>query len=245
MSGTKGQYVADLFSGVGGVAKAARALGFSAREWELLHGDNSDLTRPCVLYKLEQDIKNGKVLAAMLAPPCSSFSPARDRTCVIRSKEFPYGLANLSDKDAEKVRVGNLCFKSAFRIIRVLNKYNVPWILENPHSSKCWYLPEFRKLMSLSSVHVRVTDFCCYGTKWRKRTRLLIGNVEYEDSLRLQRTCSGTRGFCGRTNKQHFQLTGSGPGGVPWTRIAQPYPKRLCHHLAHVLLAYKLVVPAD
>ena len=247
--GMKGQYFADLFSGVGGVAKAARRLGFSAREWELLHGENSDLTRlvtrPCVIYKFEQDIKHGKVLAAMLAPPCSSFSPARDRTCVVRTKDAPYGLDNLSPKDAEKVRIGNLCFKAAFRIIRVLNKYNVPWILENPHSSKCWYLPEIQNLMNLPSVHVRVTDFCCHGTRWRKRTRFLIGNINEQDTMRLQQTCSGTRGFCGRTNQQHFQLTRSGPRGVPWTRIAQPYPKRLCHHLAHSLLDYKFVIPAS
>ena len=241
----RGQYLADFFSGVGGVAKAARALGFNAREWELLHGENNDLTRPCVVYKIKQDVKHSKIIAAMLAPPCSSFSPARDRTCVVRTKQHPYGVPQLTPGDAEKVRLGNSCFKSAYEIICCLNKYGIPWILENPHSSKCWYLPEMQKLMSLPTVHVRVTDFCCYGTRWRKRTRLLIGNIDPQDSLGLQKTCSGTRGFCGRSNRKHFQLTGSGPGGVPWTRIAQPYPRQLCHVLAHTLVVDKLVVPAD
>ena len=36
--GVKGQYVADLFAGKGGVAKACRQLGYRTKEWELSRG---------------------------------------------------------------------------------------------------------------------------------------------------------------------------------------------------------------
>ena len=236
------QYFADFFSGHGGVARSARALGFRSREWELLHGPSGDLTKPAVLSNIRTDISNRKIVAAMLAPPCSSFSPARDRTSVIRDKNHPWGLPNISIRDQEKVRLGNQCLRSSLRIIKWLDDMGVPWVLENPHSSKMWYVPELIKLQQADHTHVIVTDFCQFGTCWRKRTRLLCGNLQWDDVARCQRTCLG-HGICSRTNKQHFQLTGSNKHGVPWTRVAQPYPHQLCHALAFTLTAPARIVP--
>lgn len=239
----RGRYVADLFAGSGGVSRAIRNMGFSAREWELPKGDDHDLTKPAVVFKLQEDIRHKKIIAVMMAPPCSSFSRARDRTKVIRSPQFPFGVPGLSEQDAAKVNLGNACFATCVKLIRLLNKYDIPWILENPHSSKCWYLPSLQRLSKMPNVYYCVTYFCCHGTKWRKRTRLMVGNIQEQDAMRLNRLCTGSRGICGRANAPHHQLTGSGPGGIPWTRIAQPYPKPLCRDLAHVLLARWRVVP--
>ena len=243
MRNLKGQYVADFFAGHGGVSRAVRKVGFTCREWEILKGPEHDLTHPCVVSKILADVSKCKIIAAMLAPPCSSFSPARDRTRVIRSKEYPWGLPDLPLPEQDKVAVGNRCFRSALRIIKALDSHKIPWILENPHSSKCWYLPGLRRLAASAHVHTRVLDFCQYGTPWRKRIRFLLGNIDSFDSLRLDnRLCSG-HGVCSQTDKRHFHLTGSNKQGVPWTRISQPYPPRLCHDLAYVLVAPQLVVP--
>ena len=196
-----------------------------------------DLTDRRVIFKIREDIRRGRIVAVMLAPPCSSFSPARDRTSVIRTRSSPWGLPGLSEKDQQKVEQGNSCIKAALEIIGDLNKYTIPWILENPHCSKMWFLPPLQKLVNDASVHVRVCDFCQFGTKWRKRTRFLIGNCDETDSLRLQRTCQAKNGHCSRSGKKHFHLTGSNNKGTPWTLIAQPYPSRLCHSLAHTLLS--------
>ena len=149
----RGRFFCDFFAGKGGVARAARDMGFNTREWELLHGENHDLTSLKVLSKVCQDIRQGKVLAAMFAPPCSSFSIARDRTMVIRTPQYPWGLPNLPPHEQLKVNVGNACFRSAFKLIRLLDRFGLPWILENPHSSKCWYLPPLRKLLGSSSCY--------------------------------------------------------------------------------------------
>eukprot|EP00438_Fugacium_kawagutii_P006663 Skav225702 [mRNA] locus=scaffold1817:290507:291919:+ [translate_table: standard] len=234
--GMKGQYVADLFAGKGGVAKACRQLGYKTKEWEINRGVHFDLTRPSVLRQIRRDIAQGLLLAAMLAPPCSSFSIARDRTAVIRTKQYPWGVPDhlLSSADQVKVRVGNQCFRAAIKIISWLDKYGIPWILENPFTSKCWYLPPLQKLMQSSHVQVVQVDFCYYGTRWRKRTQLLCGNLDAQDVRRLRHLCSG-RGLCSFSGKQHFQLTGSNHQGIPWTRVAQPYPAGLCRDLAFTL----------
>ncbi len=240
---SKGEYVADFFAGSGRVSRAIRKAGFSAREWEILKGPDGDLTRPCVLRSINFDIDKGRIVAAMLAPPCSSFSPARDRTRVVRSRDFPYGLPDLPAHEQVKVDIGNNCVKSALKIISWLDKRKIPWILENPRSSKMWYLPEMIKWMQSSHVVDNVADFCQYGTAWRKRTRFLAAHICEDDLQRIRRQCHGPPGYCCRTGRKRFQLTGSSPGGTPWTLIAQPYPHVLCHHLAHALTAHLRVVP--
>lgn len=151
----------------------------------------------------------------MLAPPCSSFSPARDRTRVVRSRDFPYGLPDLPAHEQVKVDVGNNCVKSALKIISWLDKRNIRWIPENPRSSKTWYLPEMVKLMQSSHVIDNVADFCQYGTAWRKRTRFLAAHICEDDLHRIRRQCHGPPGYCCRTGRKHFQLTGSSPMGGP------------------------------
>jgi hypothetical protein len=234
----KGCYVGDLFSGHGGVAKAARQAGFSARDWELLHGTEGDLCRPAVQRVLIADAKQGKLIASMLAPPCSTFSPARDRTSVIRTREHPWGLVGISIKDQIKVDIGNRCIQAAIKLITQFDHNGIPWILENPHSSKIWFIAELIQLSNNSNTHTVITDFCQFGTPWRKRTRFLCGNIDKQDTERINKQCTGC-GVCSKSGSKHFQLTGSNKQGIPWTRTAMPYPAKLCHGLAHALTAHK------
>lgn len=234
----KGQYVADLFSGQGGVARACEALGFQSREWDIRYGQHCDLTSARVLSRLKQDIKWGRVLAVMLAPPGDSFSAARDRASVVRTRDWPWGLPPefLSIAEQKKIQLGNACFRSCISLIRLLDRHRIPWILENSASSKCWYLPYFHRLCSQPHVQTVISDFCQFGTRWRKRTRFCCGNIELDDLHRLQHKCSG-HGMCSRTGRPHFQLTGTGPGNRNWTAIAQSYPVKLSEALAYSLTA--------
>ena len=234
----KSCYIADLFSGEGGVAAACERLGFSARQWDIRFGHRCDLTSEPVLRALKHDVKTGKAIAVMMAPPCDSFSVARDRTKVIRTALEPWGVSAklLTEVEQHKIQSGNACFSSCFALIRILDAHHVPWILENPASSNCWYLPFFKQLVLQPHVKSIVADFCQFGTPWRKRAKFLAGNISADDLHRIEKRCSG-RGLCDQTHRAHFQLTGTGPGGRNWTAIAQPYPKRLCDALAHALTA--------
>ncbi len=215
-----------------------RRLGFNAREYEVRRNPLYDLTCRKTLKHIHADFDKGLVIAAMLAPPCDTFSPARDRTAVIRTKDCPWGLPRhlVSDKDWEKLKRGNQTMRAAIGIAKHMLKRNLPWALENPHPSKCWSIPGLKTLSADTHVDVMVVDFCAYGTPWRKRTRILVGNVAEPDLGRLaNKRCPATDGFCPFRNRKHFELTGSSHDGTPWARIAQPYPAKLCRDLAHIL----------
>lgn len=210
--------------------------GLCRKKWEISRGSEFDLTSRWVLKKIQKDINARLVIAAMLAPPCSSFSVARDRTAVIRTKAVRWGLPydQLSPTDYIKVQTGNRCFKAALQIVQWLDQLRIPWILENPATSKCWRLPPLQKLERSPHVVCVLADFCQYGCAWRRRTKLMCGNLDSQDVDRLHRLCTG-RGLCSRTQKSHFQLTGSNRQGIPWTRVAQPYPAGLCKDVAFSL----------
>ena len=234
----KGYYIADLFSGSGGVSAACERLGFVSREWDVRLGSQCDLTNRKILNCLKRDIKAGRVLAVMLSPPCESFSVGRDRIRAIRSRDWPWGLPSslLSEVDRTIVSRGNACFRSCKSLITLLERYHVPWILENPATSKCWFLPFLQHVQAQPHCETVVTDFCQYGTIWKKRTKFLCSNIPCDDLHRLQHICTG-KSLCSHSNKPHFQLQGKGPGGKRWTAIAEPYPAQLCDGLAYALTA--------
>ena len=231
-----GKYIADLFAGKGGVAHQCRRLGYKAKEWELERGIQYDLTSRKVRRRLISDIKRGRVLGAMLAPPCTTFSIARNRTKVIRSRDYPWGLPGscLTEVERQKVEEGNRCFEAAFQIIYHLNKHHIPWLLENPQSSMCWHLPPIRDLIDKHGCCLITLDFCQFGTRWKKPTSILAGQLDMQDLGRLQLRCRGADGTCSRTLKKHWQLTGTYKG-VNLTKLAQPYPTTLCKQLAWAL----------
>lgn len=218
------------------MSRALRRRGFSARDWDLLRGNEYDLTRRPVQRLVKLDAQRGLILGAMLAPPCSSFSPARDRTRVIRSRQYPWGIPGIDGRDGMKLETGNRCLRGALDLVRCFHALRIPWIWENPRGSKMWYVKELCDLENDADVISITADFCQFGKKWRKRTKFLCGHIPEQDLARLSKMCQGKRGVCSATGCRHFQLSGSNKRGMPWTRIAQPYPGPLCEALAHALV---------
>ena len=130
-------YFADLFSGDGGVARAVRRLGGNARSWDICHGHQYDLTAPAVQRFLAQEAHHGRLAAAMLAPPCASFGPAGSRRRPLQPSDRPWGLppAALSEREQQRLQVGNATLKAALTLMKAFTRAGVPWIFEHPHSS--------------------------------------------------------------------------------------------------------------
>ena len=82
-----------------------------------------------------------------------------------------------------------------------------------------------KQLVNRNGHKVRFT-FCAYGTKWQKATTLAVWGTSAFDSL--ARSDSRHDGICTFTGQPHKILMGYGEGGVPWTLIAEPYPRKLC-----------------
>ena len=244
----RGRFVADTFCGVGKVGRSVERRGFGARFYDILIDPlEGDMTREKNIRYLVSCANTGKLIGIMLAPVCSSWSQARHRTNVIRSYESPWGLPfalrkkPFSENDQKALDIGNKTMSSAFRLAKAVHRCGVPWILENPFTSICWQTEEAKALANMANVSWVVVDFCHFGTDWRKRTGLLIGNCDSVDieSLRKCR-CQGV-GVCSYTGKKHIQLTGSDPTGIPWTKRAEPYPTRLASRMGHMLLHRELV----
>ena len=138
------------------------------------------------------------------------------------------------------MEIRNKCFRAVRDLLKEFDAHRLPWILENPHSSKCWHLRFLKRLARQKHVQTVVVDFCQFGTSGRKRTRLLCGNIDNEDLHRLRnKICSSNTGICSATGKPHWHLSGPNPQGIPWTLIAQPYPHKLCSAFAYALTANK------
>ena len=102
-------YIADSFSGSDAVRKAGLRQGIECRSWDIKHGPTGDLLRRDVLLSIISDIKSGKILGIALAPPCASWSQARNRSKVIRSRQYPWGipLQDLTDSELASLLHGN------------------------------------------------------------------------------------------------------------------------------------------
>ena len=124
---------------------------------------------------------------------------------------------------------------ASLRKIKEFDRLGLPWVVENPQSSRLWLCPGFVALMKQTNVQFVSFHMCQFGSKWRKATSILCGNIPEHMLSDLRRTCSGRGGLCSRTGKPHLVLSGSSPSGVPWTKIAQVYPRRLCVALAKLL----------
>ena len=153
----KGFFLADFFSGDGGVAKAARRLGVDARCWGTRNGDAFDLTKASVQRRARQDVAAGCLRAAMLAPPCTSFGSAGNRSFPARSAERPWGkpAAELTEKQRERVAAGNTAFRASLALLKTLRRARAPWIFERPQASFASKTPELEKLSRCPRVHQR------------------------------------------------------------------------------------------
>ena len=211
---------------------------------DIVHGDEHDLTKRRVQNRKLSEIGNGQVRAATLATPCTSFTIARrgppplarGPPPPLRSRELPWGLPGLSEKDVERIRVGNLLARFTIRYALLCLEHLVPFMIENPMTSRLWVLPRMLKLLQKPGAHVVDVDFCQFGTRWRKSTKLVFGNVPAEALEGLAKCRFHGRGCCSCTGKPHLVLSGTAPNGKFWTLIAQAYPKQLCDMVVHALL---------
>ena len=103
---------------------------------------------------------------------------------------------------------------------------NIPWVIENPLTSRLWLTREIAELQDQGAVFHRV-DFCAYGVPWRKSTGLLAH--AFDNLPAALQCCSASHGRCQFSGKKHIVLAGKNASGMWLTRIAQPYPLKLCH----------------
>jgi hypothetical protein len=120
----------------------------------------------------------------------------------------------------EKVEQGNCFAEWLSKVARAALKRDMIIWIENPATSFLWWHPEI-VLKGEFGLDYFLTDYCRWGTSWRKITRFL-GNFG----------AAGHRLLC-NCSQNNVRLRGySQQHRTSWTKVAEPYPRALCKFLA-------------
>ena len=101
-------------------------------------------------------------------------------------------------------------------------------LLEHPLTSRFCLLPQMHKLNFFFGGKDVICDFCQYGVPWLKPTEYSCFN--FLSDFELLR-CSGSFKQCSRSCQPHTPLSGT-CDGLFLTKLAEPYPDRLCIQIA-------------
>ena len=213
----------DLFSGRCGVAKQMISMG---APWVLCYdierGPGQDLLQPEVRRTVRRLLELRAVATLGAAPICSSFSVAV--TPAVRSSQFPRGLPGLRHTMRLKVKQGNQHNDHMADLVEIAEQNLIYYWIENPDLSWWWRQKRWRRYRPSTSPWVFRCCFCRFGTRWKKPTR--IATNTRLGGLRLWCCCS----------REHTVLRGNHPTKrIPWTLVAQPYPRGLCRMLSAAL----------
>ena len=141
--------------------------------------------------------------------------------------------------DYAKVCTGSILICFTARCLRITLACHVPFTLENPRNSRLWLCPPIRHVCRRRDVRIRHTEFCMFGTPWRKSTTFAAAFVSL-DMLQAYRCLGARRGMCRNSGLPHPPLAGVAPNGRFYTAIAEPYPRPLCRILASAFRNYEV-----
>jgi hypothetical protein len=202
-------------------------------------GVEFDLLRGAAQQLILGWISSGCIAGVWAAPPCKSWTIARRGPCgsswaPVRSSECLEGLPNLHATDLAKVLEGNATAKFLSSVVAASLHAGISIAIENPLASYLWSWGPLQTYLGAESFVSHVVDFCQFGARWRKRTRIWTWNTPY---LRMPSLCTGRGGRCSLTGKYHVALGGRDrASGRLWSAIAETYPSAFCRLIAHELL---------
>ena len=181
--GLSGRYLfIEVFAGSLRLSSALNKRGFIVHSWECSLDSKQNILRQGFKPFIRHIVSRFKILGLWMALPCNTFSRARhgkDGPRALRSSEQPWGLPGIEGKDSSKLQDANKLLCVCLWLCRYLCRANVGWVLENPGYSYLWDVPEIRRLSRRDNIAFDFLDFCQFGERWRKRTRLLYFNVPF------------------------------------------------------------------
>ena len=136
----------------------------------------------------------------------------------------------------------------AASIARYQLKHGRYFIIENPQTSKIWYLNCMQQLFSDPSVTWGDFHFCAYGLKDPEsglrslKPTSLMHCLPPEVMRPIFRKC---KNFTSSVKHEHQPLERNAGSFGSRTKLAQVYPCQFCQDLAHILLRHLQVKPLD
>ena len=228
---------AEFFAGDGGLSREVARLGVPTWQPDDLATGGVDFSDgdavAAVKRRLEDWKSRGASLILHFAPPCSTFSRARDRSRLtrLRSPEHPEGLPGM---EAE-VAVANKIAENTLELAEwAAVSLDAVVTIENPGTSYLW---EFWGPSRVKDVLVDdlFLSQCCFGTPYRKNTRLrCYGKVPSKLGLRC--VARGLKFSCGASRQRgHAVLEFGGEN----TKAAAAYPRDLCRAWAKEVVSWR------
>lgn len=222
-------WVIELFAGSCHLARAAATAGYRALALDVLFGTSCDLLNPSVRHFVKEFARLNPVKLVWFGLPCQSWSRARrldGGPLPLRDDDvFLWGKVNLSKIDSQKVNLGNQLLLHTVAMIHHFHAAQIPWVLENPWTSRCWLTAQLRELIAYPNVTLSRADFCQFNVPWRKATGLMFGHLDLSP---MCKTCAGSSQRCSSSGKRHIVLQGKDSFGHWWTHRAQAYPAAFC-----------------
>ena len=169
---------------------------------------------------LHQLTVEGKRLILHFAPPCSTFSRARDRSWKtrLRSTTRPQGLTGMG----WKCKVANLVARHTLELVEWAVVHLHAFVtMENPESSYMWNFLTFDESLDYSDV---VFSPCLFGADFAKPTRLRCWGW-CPRSLAARCSLKGGVFTCGRTRERPHRVLQFGGGS---TAEAAAYVPGVC-----------------
>lgn len=164
----------DLFSGSRGLAKQlARATGRFVLTFDIKHSESENLEDQPLRCRLSAMVDCDCFCTVSAGPVCSSFSRAVRPP--VRSASEPWGVKWMTAAMRSKVEQGNNFSSWLAMFVEQCCNRGLVVIIENPHLSYLWWMPEWKRLANRPDLDFYLTDYCRWQMRWRKRARF-FGN---------------------------------------------------------------------
>ena len=213
-----------------------------------------------------EGIREGRWDAVICTPPCSTWSRVRAANLrgppPLRDRNYPWGYPWIKQKFQREVLLGNTLVEFTIRVVEAVLQCSVvfwPFLLvEHPedlgavireedgaklHPASIWQLDQLRKLVQ-KVVRTVALNQCCWGTSWRKPTRLITTSDEvaswgptewpsfdgegfYVGPLAKTCDCKVTMSLAKKSNDEQFRTTGTAT-----------YPHRLDQAIAEAIVSH-------
>ena len=145
---------------------------------DITYSPQFDLVKHDVMMWLIFMVRNGRVRALAIEPPCTSFSPAAYPA--VRSYSQPRGF----QQKLPKVWIGNRLAFRCLALLWIALQCEVMALLEQPRRSKMAWLQEWLFLLSLPRVREISTASCAFGSPHQKEFRFLTCNMVPDSVIR-------------------------------------------------------------
>eukprot|EP00435_Cladocopium_sp_Y103_P022128 s659_g5.t1 len=201
----------EVFGGAGVVTKYAIELGIiCAPVLDISHSKHYDIGNFRVIQWINFMLEEKRILAVLLAPPCTTFSPAAYPS--LRSYENPLGF----DRTHPRVLHGNLMAGAGISVLLTCRRTNSFGMLEQTRRPKMKWTTMWTNMFGLGASEISLAS-CSYGSIHMKEFSFLGMNMDLES---LARPCT--------RDHQHVRIEGK------YTKASATYTPELAKAIAQV-----------